>query len=665
MAASPLRPVFYEFGDFRIDTVARVLTREGEVVPLTPKVFDLLQLLVENSGQVVVKERLMNEIWPDTFVEEGNLAQNIWVLRKSLDLNGGRQYIQTIPRRGYRFAGKVRVVFRDDEELIIEERTRSRIVIDQSDPGFDLSLESYERQPLAQNFRTAPWARRGLFAAGAGLCVLLLAGAWYSRRQPKPPITRSPIKTIAVLPFKPLSNEGREEYLELGIADALITRLSSIKQLRVRPTGSVRKFAGTDYDPIEAGRELKTDAVIDGSIQRLGERLRINVQLIRISDSSVLWGYHCDDLCTDLFSAQDSISENVARSLALTLSDVEGRTLTKRYTTSSAALRAYLKARYFYARRTKEAANKTVEYLQEAVALDPQYALAYAALAEAFASTAFLHVTTPGEAMPKAKEAVEQALKLDPNLGEAHSAAGFIKLTYDWDWNGADVEFKRALELNPNESVIHDEYATLLEVLGRTGEAIVETNKARELDPLSLLINRNDGRAYYYARQYDRAIQIWEETAEMDRSFPAVNNWLAMAYEADGRYQNAINSQLKQEAISGATASSMESLRRAYASGGWKGYWQRELELHQDRLRDPLADSYEILQIYRRLGNTDEAFRWLNKACDDRSVWMIWIKVDPSLDGLRSDPRFTRLLDRLGLGSHSLSAENQGIEALR
>jgi len=285
------------------------------------------------------------------------------------------------------------------------------------------------------------------------------------------------------------------------------------------------------------------------------------VQLIRISDGSVLWGYHCDDLCTDLFTAQDSISENVARSLALTLSDVEGQALTKRYTANAEALRAFLNARYYYGRRTKESATRTVEYLQRAVALDPQYALAYAALAEAYLSMGFLHVMRTDEAMPKAKIAAEQALKIDPSLGLSHSASGFIKLTYDWDWNCADREFQKALELNPNESVVHDDYATLLEVQGRTDEAIAEVNKARELDPLSLLISRNHGRAYYYARQYDRAIQIWRETAEMDQTFPAVNNWLTWAYEANGKYQQAIDSHLKQEAIYGMSAESLQSLR--------------------------------------------------------------------------------------------------------
>ena len=642
----------YEFGDFRIDPVDRILMRQGEVVPLTPKVFDLLIMLIENQGRVVEKDQLMNAVWPNTFVEEGNLTQNISVLRKALG-NGsnGRQYIQTIPRRGYRFTGNIRVV-RANEELIIEEQSRSHLIIEQSE---DRSTAVADRA-LAEARPGLTRIQRNFLVAGAGLSVVILAGLiWNSWRKPQEPTqvaARSPIKTIAVLPFKPLSKEGREEYLELGIADALITRLSSLKQIRVRPTSSVRKFAGTNYDPIVAGRELKTDAVIDGSIQRLGDRLRINVQLIRLSDGSVLWGYHCDDLCTDLFTAQDSISENVAHSLALTLTDVEDEALSKRYTTSAEALRDYLNARYYYGKRTREAAGKTVEYLEKAVALDPQYALAYAALAEAHASAAFLHLQRTEEAMPKAKIAAEQALRIDPGLSEAHSAAGFIKLTYDWDWYGAEREFERALELNPNQSVVHDDYATVLEVLGRTDEAIVEVNKARELDPLSLLISRNNGRAYYYARHYDQAIRIWLETTEMDPTFPVVNNWLTWAYEIEGNYAEAVDRDLKQEAISGLTAESMASLRQAYKSAGWAGYWQRVLELHQDDLKNPDTsdyDAYAIAHIHRRLGRTDEAFQWLNKACDARSVWMIWLKVDPALNSLRSDPRFAQLLKRVDL----------------
>jgi tetratricopeptide (TPR) repeat protein len=251
--------------------------------------------------------------------------------------------------------------------------------------------------------------------------------------------------------------------------------------------------------------------------------------------------------------------------------------------------------------------------------------------------------------MKKAKMAADQALKLDSSLAEAHSAAGFIKLVYDWDWDGSEREFQKALELNPNESGIHDEYATLLEAIGRTDEAILETNKARELDPLSLLISRNDGRAYYYARQYDRAIQIWQETAEMDRSFPAVNNWLTWVYEANGKYGEAIEADLKQQAIFGMSAESMQSLRQAYETGGWSAYWQKSLELHEGQIKDPFGDRYEIMQLYRRVHRTDEVFAWLNKACDERSVWMIWLKVDPALDSLRSDPRYARLMQRVGL----------------
>lgn len=631
-----------EFGDFRIDTVQRVLTHQGELVPLTPKVFDLLLMLIENHGQVVEKRRLLDEVWPDTFVEESNLTQNISVLRKAL---GSKQYIQTIPRRGYRFVGNIRPVPQMDEELIIEEHSRARVVINQN----DLLNESSQSLSLERP-KPSVWSRRNLFTAGAGLFVVVAAGIVWNlatRVETAPP--RSRVKTIAVLPFKPLSNEGREEYLELGIADALITRLSNINQIQVRPTSSVRKYAGTNYDPIVAGRELRTDAVIDGSVQRLGDRLRINVQLVRISDATVLWGYHCDDMCTDLFTAQDSISENVARSLALTLSDVEGQALAKRYTTNAEALRAYLNARYYYGKRTKESAIKTVEYLQRAVALDPQYALAYAALADAYASLSFLHVTTPHDSMPKARTAAQEALRLDPTLAEAHSAAGFVKLTYDWDWTESEREFRKALELNPNQSVVHDEYATLLEAVGRTDEAIVETNKARELDPLSLIVIRNNGRAYYYARQYDRAIQIWVETSEMDGAFPVVQNWLTLVYEADGKYHEAVNSHLKQEALSGINAESLQSLRQTYESTGWTDFWRKDFELHQNQLKDPMTDRYDIVQLYRRLERTDEAFRWLNKACDERSIWMIWLKVDPALDSLRSDPRFALLMNRVGL----------------
>jgi len=308
-----------------------------------------------------------------------------------------------------------------------------------------------------------------------------------------------------------------------------------------------------------------------------------------------------------------------------------------------------LKARYHLEKGTAEELELARQYLEKAAEADPSYALAYAGLSEYYFGLADLGMAAGSDALPKARAAAETSLQLDPNLAEAHSADGFIKLTYDWDWRGADQEFQKALELDPNGSAVHDEYATLLEAQGRMDEAIVEVNKARELDPLSLLVSRNQGRAYYYARQYDRAAQIWQETAEMDRSFPAVNNWLTWVYEAEGKYREAIDSHLQQEALSGVNADSLQSLRQAYDAGGWNAYWQKDLQLHQEQLNDPLGDRYEMVQLYRRLGRTDEAFKWLNKACDDRSVWMIWLTVDPALDGLRSDPRFAQLVKRVGL----------------
>jgi len=646
VSSSPTNRNSFEFGDFRVDCSDRVLTRNGDLVPLTPKVFDLLLLLVENHGRVIRKEKLMSEVWPDTFVEEGNLTQNISVLRKAL---GEKRYIQTIPRRGYRFVGDIRVVSLADEELIIHEHSRSRIVISEHE-----TLEpSFPPAPaqLAPVARQSVWTRRRALAVGVLAIVLVAVVLWKFSRKTEPVVLARPqIKTIAVLPFKPLSNEGREEYLELGIADALITRLSSIRQLLVRPTSSVRKFAGASYDPIVAGRELKADAVIDGNIQRLGDRVRINVQLIRISDGSVLWGYHCDDACTDLFTAQDSISENVAHALTLTLTDVEGQALTKRYTNNPEAYQLYLKGRFYWNKRTEDGIRKGIEHFQLAIDKDPTYALAYVGLADCYAVLQGYSSRASQEFFPKAEAAAKKALELDDTLAEAHASLAFCLWAYNWNLAESEKEFRRTIELNPNYATAHQWYGnSVLSVLGRFDEAIAEGKQAQELDPVSLVINMDLGDSFIYARQYDKAIEQLQKTVDLDQNWYSSRLGLGFAYESKGSFPEAIAAYQKATQLDD-DPYALAYLGHAYAASGDTENALKVLDQLKQIAKSRSVSAFSFALVYVGLGQKEQAIEWLEQSYKDGAFADVgYIKVDPRFDSLRSEPRFHELLRKLGL----------------
>jgi DNA-binding winged helix-turn-helix (wHTH) protein/TolB-like protein/Tfp pilus assembly protein PilF len=647
MSSSPENRSSYEFGEFRIDRLDRVLTRDSQLVPLTPKVFDLLLLLIENHGHVVGKDRLMSEVWPDTFVEEGNLTQNISVLRKTL---GEKHYIQTIPRRGYRFVGDIRPVDSGTESVVIHERTRSRIVIKEG-PTLEPVASSAGLLPIA---RPTFWSRRKVFLLGVTVFAIVIAGiVWKSSRKPEPVIPARPqIRTIAVLPFKPLSNEGREEYLELGIADALIARLSSIRQLLVRPTSSVRKYADTSYDPIVVGRELKTDAVIDGNIQRLGDRVRINVQLIRISDGSVLWGYHCDDACTDLFMAQDSISANVAHALTLTLTDVEGQALTKRYTNNPEAYQLYLKGRFFWNKRTEDGIQKGIEYFQLAIQKDPTYALAYVGLADCYAILQGYSSGPSKEFYPKAEAAARKALALDDTLAEAHASLAFCFWAYDWNLTESEKEFKRTIELNPNYATVHQWYGnSVLSILGRFDEAIAEGKQAQELDPVSLVINMDLGDTFIYARQYDKAIEQLQKTVEMDSNWYSARLGLGLAYESKGSFPEAIAEYQKATQLDD-DPYALAYLGHAYGASGDRESASKALDQLKEISKRRTVSPFSFALVYAGLGQNEQAVEWLEKSYQDRAFADVgYIKVDPRFDSLRADARFAQLMRKLGFTS--------------
>jgi TolB-like protein/DNA-binding winged helix-turn-helix (wHTH) protein/Flp pilus assembly protein TadD len=633
---------FYEFGPFRVDTLNHVLLRDGETLPLKPKVFDTLLVLIENRGRVLDKDELISRLWPDTVVEEANLTQNIYLLRKALGEDPqGEAYIQTMPRRGYRFAANVCELEAEPPEPTSEENTPSQIVVEDERERATRSAGDVSGSFLS---RTTPRRRVVAVAITAVALAAALVYVWTSTR-PQPAAAPT-ITSIAVLPFKPLGSDASDESLGFGMADTLITRLSNIKQLVVRPTSAVRKFTSPEQDPAAAGRELKVDAILEGSIQRAGDRIRVTLRLVRVSDGSSIWAGQFDEQVNDFLAVQDRVSERVAHALVPQITGEEQKLLAKHYTENAEAYQLYMRGRYHWSKINPADWNKAVDYFNRAIEKDPDYALAYTGLADAYVSIVADSLIPKPEAIPKAKQAATTALRLDDTLAEAHVSLGRIKAFYDWDWPGAEGEFKRAIELNPNSADAHREYASYLTTVGRSEQAIAEAKQARELDPLSQLANYHVAWALIAARRYDEAI---EQSKQVLGTFPAAHLWLGWAYLGKGRYTEAVSEFEKRLSLSKDEAVTRAHLGYAYAAAGRRGEAEKVLADLNELFRQRQVSPYYIAIVYAGLGGKEQAFGWLEKAYQEHSRPLGGLKVNPVWDNLRSDPRFADLLRRIGL----------------
>ena len=647
---------FYDFGPYRVDKSERLLLRGDDVVPLTPKAFEMLLVLLESSGHVLTKDELMKRVWPETIVEEANLSHNIYKLREALnDSRDGQRYIETVPRRGYRFVAKVMEVL-DDADLLIEEHSRSHIVIEEDhEPEgtvADLVVPASQPRALAQ-VRRSSLTRPGLMIT-AGLVVTLTASSIYFWRNRASRVTQSgsSLHSIAVLPFKPLVLETKDSALELGMTDALITRLSNIKAIVVRPTSAVLKYHDSPPDPLAAGREQGVDALLDGKVQRVGDRVRVTVQLVRVSDGVPLWGREFNENFTNIFSVQDSISEQVARALTLQLTSDEQKRLTNRYTDNVEAYQLYLQGRHFMEKRTIEDVRKSLLYYQQAIDLDPNYALAYAGRAYSYYLLAVFKAISPQEAYPSAKRAALKALEIDPALAEGYAALARIKQDYDADMAGAGEDFRHAVELNPSDASSRRSYSAYLLRVGRVDEALREAQRAQETDPLLLITNANLAEVYYYARQWDQTLKYMRRVREIDPGFAKqyVSNYLYLGYMRKGMYEEAIvedSKRLSDGAGPEKEAESLAALREAYRIHGESGIWRKQIDLAEKIQKGNRDRTFFMVEAYTHLGDNDQAFLWLDRAAEERHPAMASLSVDPDFDPLRSDPRFAELLSRL------------------
>jgi DNA-binding winged helix-turn-helix (wHTH) protein/TolB-like protein len=640
----------FEFGPFRVDPVERVLLREGEFVTLTPKLFDLLLLLLENSGRVVEKDRLMREVWPDTFVEEGNLTQNISVLRKALK-DDGHQYIQTVPRRGYRFVGHVHGVV-DDGDLIIEEHSVARVVVDEQRPDLPAvnplseTAQLSGTKPLGLTRRRPGRTPLLISLAIAGMAIAFTYFFWIRRAENGSAASPIEIRSIAVLPFQTLTANTADEYLGLGITDALIAKLSEIRELKIRPTSAVRKFSAQERNAMTVGRELNVDSVLDGNVQRDGETLRVSVQLIDVREGRTLWAGKFDEKFTNILSVEDAISMHVAQAMTMKLTEDERSRLGKHYTIDPAAHELYLQGRFYLNKFTEDGTKLARKYFEQAIARDSRYALAYSGLAESYA---FGEIgLPPEEAFPKARDAATMALDIDETLGEAHAALAQVAFLWDWDWPAAEKQFKRALELTPGDPEVHHMYAHYLSAMGRFPEALAESQRLLELDPLSPASRNHLGWHYLYAHEFDQAIEQYKLVLAVDPNFAEAHRQLAEAYAEKGRFDEAAAEMNRRFELIG-RGEEVPELRKAYSDFGWKGFWQRRLQFLLERSKHSYMSPSGFAYNYAELHDKSRALEWLERAYREHDHDLVYLKVDHTWDGLRSEPRFQELLKRMKL----------------
>jgi DNA-binding winged helix-turn-helix (wHTH) protein/TolB-like protein/Tfp pilus assembly protein PilF len=653
---------FYEFGRFRLKSDERVLLRGEEFVPLTPKAFDILLALLENDGRTVRKDDLMKKVWPDTFVEEGNLTQNVSLLRKALGESAtGPQFIETVPRRGYRFVAPVSRRLSNGQDHTVEASAPAP-KMDHPAPQIDANRLTDFKRPLTANVQdtnviAAPSplevGRRTFFnrvvpsiALPVAAVLVIVFGIVYLSGRNKAGASTTAIQSIAVLPFVDDSPDADSEYLDDLIAESLVNSLTKLPKLRVVPRSVMASYKGRNVDPRKVGEELNVRAVVTGRVRRHGDTISIQADLIDLDSVSQIWGQHYDRKLADMLLVQEEISRDIFENLRLKLNVEEQKQLE--------AYRLYMKGRNAWNKRTREGMDQGINYFQQAINADPNYAAAYAGLADCYNMQVIYGVHEPKDGFPKAKEAAVKALEMDETLAEAHTSLAFIKFRWDRDRVEAEREFQLAIKHKPTYAPAHQWYSSYLVALERFDEAVAEARRTSELEPLSFTASSHLGWILYLSGRTDEAIAQCTKILALDpNSFPA-RRYLGLAYEQKGMYQQAIAEFQKGVKLSGSPLM-LALLGHAYAASGKTAEARqvlselRDLSETRQAASTPYISPYTVAAIYTGLGDKDQAFKWLERAYEERDVWLMNLKVDPVFAKLRSDKRFQDLLTRAGL----------------
>ena len=614
---------FYRFGSFRLDPDTRVLLRDGDVVRLPPKAIDTLLVLLQSAGRPVGKEALIQAVWPDTFVEENNLAHHVSVLRRTLG-NGesGRAYIETIPKRGYRFVGEVKEA--TDDAGDVAERAPA-------EPSRALTGSRPTRRKQA--------AAIALSALGALVVVWLL-----NYRGPSAPL----FKSLAVLPFQNLSGDPHQEYVSDGLTEALIGEVAKIGALRVISRTSVMRYKD-DRKPLpQIARELNVGAVIEGSIARFGDRIRVSVQLLDGAKDKHLWAETYERDLAEIPKLWGEVAIGIAREIRARIQPAERVRLAGRPVKRD-AFEAYLRGRYYWNKRTAENIHKAIEFFRKSIDEDPAYARAYAGLADCYnqLGTVLIGGQPPAEIRPLAIASAKRAIEIDPELAEGHAALAYARL-YDWEWAAAEEGFQRSIGLNPSYSSAHLWYSHYLSIGKRPDEALREARLAHQLDPLSPIIQTQIGWILQHAGRYDEAIRELRKVLETDPDYLWALWRIGSCYASKSMFQEGIDALEKAATLSGRSASILGTLAETYGLAGRKDEARKLLNELAALSRQRYVPAIAFAHAYIGLGDSERVLEWLEKAYQQRENGIAYLSLWNDDGGYRSDPRFHELLRRVG-----------------
>ncbi len=653
-----------KFGDFELNVAGYELSRYGRSIKLERIPMELLLLLVDRRGQLVAREDILQKLWgKDVFLDVDNSINTaISKIRVALgDDPENPAFIKTVSGKGYRFIASIVVLLDRKEDSMQspeqEHSSDSRFIAPARDAALD---EAMARRPALDSKSPLKSGRLWRLSL-AGITLAAALAGWNWRNSFRRMVSPSPapvIRSLAVLPLENLTGDASQEYFADGMTDALITDLAQIEALRVISRTSIMRYKGMRKPLPEIARELDVDGIVEGTVVRSAGRIRITSQLIYAPSDQHLWAQSYERDAGDLVTLQGEVAQAIAGEVRAALTPEQRTRLSVRVTSNPGAYEAYLKGRYYWNQRTPSAERKSIEFFQQAVEMDPDFALAYAGLADAYNFGNVLGVLAPKESSPEAKAAATKALVLDPRLAEAHTALGLVMSHYDFDFPGAQREFLKAIKLNPNYANAHLLYAgAYLTPMGRHEDAIAEMKKALELDPLSLPLNNMMASTYLWAGDYDKSLQQFQRTIGLDPAFPLVHFFFASLLQELGRYEEAIKENQRGELLLGMSpeeaAAEAAEFQKAFQFGGPRGYWQKNLDITLKARKQAGARYFEAISVagaYARAGDKKNAFEWLEKSYQDREGQHITlVRWLPEFRSLHADPRFADLLRRMGL----------------
>ncbi len=646
------------FGVFEIDLEAAELRKQGRKLKLQEQPFRILLLLLEHRGNLVSRDELKHRLWPDhTFVDfDHSLNTGVMRLREVLgDSSESPRFIETVPKRGYRFIAPIDVVAAPVQDGHVQIHPDALTPANGIAAAGGLAEDSMQgsgiERPNKQPGRIQRIIKRtGIIVASA---ALILGIAAYSIHEVKASKAKSQrITSLVVLPLENVSGDKDQDYFADGMTDELIAHLAKIRSLRIISRTTAMAYKDNRKPLPEIARNLNVDGVVEGTVLRAGNRVRITAELVQVSTDRQIWAESYESPVGDILTLQGQVASAIVNQISVQLTpDDQQRLASSPRPVNPEAYEDYLKGRYYWNKRSGQGISKAIEYFESATKKDPNYALGYAGLADCYSVVGSTIVGTmaPSEAGLKAKAAAQKALDIDGSLGEAETSLASVRFNYDWDWPAAASGFQRAVELNPSYATAYQRYSLYLIAMGRAQESVEQINLARQLDPLSLSINFSLGWRLYMARHYEQAIQQLRNTLEMDPNFALAHLVLGETFEQQGDYSQAIEHLQKATSISPNSPLMLAGLGHAYGVAKRAAEARVLLSQLMEQSKKQYVAPFYIALVYAGLGENDNAIQWLEKAYEDHSNGLVFIKVDPELDTLRLNPRFKELQIKMRL----------------